>query len=85
MQFHSREEHEAALHSDKETAFTKDNLDKLWNAIEYTRGTIPTFPKKSDEKPGWVYIHGGRAHQSRVFLDNVINIINQMRSELNDD
>ncbi len=68
--------------SDKQTAFTKENLDSLWNAIEYTRGTIPTFPEKSTEKPGWVYIHGGRAHQSRVFLDRAIQIINQMQEEL---
>lgn len=61
---------------------TKEQLDKLWNAIEYTRGTIPTFPEKSNEKPGWVYVHGGRAHQSRVFLDEAINIINQLKREL---
>jgi hypothetical protein len=68
--------------SDKQTAFTKENLDTLWNAIEYTRGTIPTFPERSTEKPGWVYIHGGRAHQSRASLDKAIQIINQMQEEL---
>lgn len=67
----------------KRTAFTKENLDKLWNAIEYTRGTIPTFPEKWTDPPSCVYIDGGRAHQSRSFLDDAINIINQMRSELN--
>ena len=69
--------------SDKQTAFTKENLYTLWNALEYTAATIgPGCSIASKEMPDWVHIHGGRAHQSRAFLNKAIQIINQMQEEL---
>lgn len=53
---------------EKQTLFTKENLDRLWNAIEYTYGTIPRFPENAKEKPGWCLIHTGRAENSVNFL-----------------
>jgi len=64
------------------TEITQEQLDQLWNAIEYTRGTISSFPERSKEKPEWVLIHGGRAHSSRNFLDRAIGIVNQLKKEL---
>lgn len=69
--------------SDKETTFTKENLYSIWNALEYTAATIsPGCSIACKEMPDWVHIHKGRAHQSRVFLDRAIQIINQMQEEL---
>ena len=58
---------------------TKEQLDQLWNAIEYTRGTIGNG---CVEKPEWVLIHKGRAHQSRAFLDQAKDIVNQLKAEV---
>ena len=66
-----------------ETTITKEQLEKLWNAIEYTRATIGNGSVlESTEKPDWVFIHKGRAHQSREFLKVAIELVNQMRKEL---
>ena len=65
------------------TTITKEELDRLWNALEYTRATIsPSGNFKSKENPGWVEIHGGRAHQSEQFLIQAIDFINEKRREL---
>ena len=67
----------------KNTTITKEELDRLWNALEYTRATIsPSGNFKSKENPGWVEIHGGRAHQSEAFLNNAIDLVNQLKKEL---
>lgn len=67
----------------KETTITKEDLDRLWNALEYTRATIgPGGFFQSDERPDWVEIHRGRAHQSNTYLKQAINIINQLKGEL---
>jgi hypothetical protein len=68
----------------KEITITKENLDRLWNALEYTRATISPgnhFPSK--QNPDWVEIHKGRAHQSNAYLEQAINIVNQLKKELN--
>ena len=67
------------------THFTKENIDRIWNALEYTRGTIPAFPKVSNENEDWILIHRGRAHQSRSFLDRAIKLVNQMKTELQEE
>ncbi len=65
------------------TTITKEQLDQLWNAIEYTRGTIGTgCVIESTEKPDWVLIHKGRAHQSRAFLTQAKDLVNQLKGEL---
>lgn len=67
----------------KETTITKEQLDKLWNALEYTRATIsPSGNFKSKENPGWVEIHGGRAFQSESFLNSAIDLVNKLKKEL---
>ena len=58
----------------------KQQLDKLWNALEYTRETIsPSGNFESKEHPGWVEIHKGRAHQSESFLNDAIDLVNQLK------
>lgn len=64
------------------TTITKEQLNELWNAIEYTRGTISYLPQQSTEKPDWVLIHKGRAHQSREFLNQAKELVNQLKAEL---
>lgn len=61
---------------------TQEQLNELWTAIEYTRGTIGSLPQRSTEKPEYVYIHGGRAHQSMAYLNEAQELINQLKSEL---
>ena len=63
---------------------TKENLDRLWNALEYTRATIGNgydFPSM-EGKMDYQLIHKGRAHQSTAYLEQAINIINEMRKEV---
>ena len=64
-----------------ETTITKENLDRLWNALEYTRATI-SGGKDVMGKLDCFAIHKGRAHQSNAYLEKAINIINEMRKEL---
>ena len=67
-----------------ETTITKDNLDRLWNALEYTRATISNgydFPSM-EGKMDYQLIDKGRAHQSIAYLEQAINIINEMRKEV---
>jgi hypothetical protein len=64
------------------TTITKEQLNELWNAIEYTRGTISYLPQQSTEKPDWVLIHKGRAHQSMAFLTQAKDLVNQLKAEL---
>lgn len=67
----------------KFVTITKEQLDELWNAIEYTRGTIGTgCVIESTEKPDWVLIHKGRAHQSREFLNRAKDLVNKLKGEL---
>jgi len=68
------------------TLYTKQNLDELWNAIEYTRATMSSArTMQSTEELDWGLVHRGRAHQSMAFLDNAIKLVNQMRKELKDE
>ncbi len=65
-----------------ETTITQEQLQELWDAIEYTRGTIGNgCVFESTEKPDWVLIHKGRARQSRAFLDQAKDLVNQMKKE----
>jgi hypothetical protein len=67
----------------KSVTITKEQLNQLWNAIEYTRGTIGNgCVIESTEKPDWVLIHKGRAHQSREFLNQAKDLVNQLKKEL---
>lgn len=63
---------------------TKENLERLWNAVEYSRATIGAT-LESKEKPDWVLIHKSRAHSSERFLNEAIDLIKQMKCELNDE
>jgi hypothetical protein len=64
-----------------ETLFTKDNLDRLWTALEYTRATI-SDGRDAFGRLDCFQIHKGRAHQSNAYLDQAIKIVNQMKEEL---
>jgi hypothetical protein len=66
-----------------ETTITKEQLEQLWNAIEYTRGTIgPGCVLESTEKPEWgIVLHTARTHSSRRFLDQAIELVNQLKGE----
>ena len=67
------------------TTITKEQLDRLWNAMEYTTGTIGNGCLfKSETNSDWVEIHKGRAFQSRVLLDRAKSIVNKLRKEIND-
>ena len=67
----------------KETTITKEQLDQLWNALEYTRATIgPGGYLESKERPDWIEIHKGRAHSSYNFMTQAIDIVNQLKKEL---
>jgi hypothetical protein len=65
-----------------DTTITQTQLDRLCNAIAYTKGTIGHLPKQSEEDPDWVLIHKGRAHQSMAFLDQAFDIVKQLKKEL---
>ena len=65
-----------------ETTITKENLDRLWTALEYTRATI-SGGKDVMGKLDCFAIHKSRAHQSSAYLEQAINIINQLKKELN--
>ena len=68
----------------KETTITKEDLDCLWTAFKYTRATIgPGGFFQSDERPDWVEIHRGRAHQSSAYLNRALEIVNRLKKELN--
>ena len=67
----------------RETTITKEQLDRLWNALEYTLGTIGTGCLfESESNPEWVEIHKGRAVQSRHFLIDAKSTVNQLKKEL---
>jgi hypothetical protein len=60
---------------------TREQLERLWNAIEYTKGTIGHLPRVSSEDKDWVLIHRGRAHQAMSFLIEANEIIESLRRE----
>ena len=64
-----------------ETTITKEDLDRLWNALEYTRATIKGG-KDVMGKLDCFAIHKGRAHQSKSYLNQAIELINEMRRNL---
>ena len=67
----------------RDTTITKKQLDRLWNALEYTLGTIGTGCLfESESNPEYVEIHKGRAVQSRHFLTNAKSTVNQLKKEL---
>ena len=64
-----------------ETTITKENLDRLWTALEYTRATISGW-KDVMGKLDCFAINKSRAHQSNAYLEKAINIVNQLKKEL---
>ena len=68
-----------------ETTITKENLDRLWTALEYLEYTRATISGGKDVmgKLDCFAIHKSRAHQSSAYLEQAINIINQLKKELN--
>jgi len=69
----------------RETTITKEQLDRLWNALEYTLGTIGNGCLfDSESNPEYVEIHRGRAVQSRRFLTNAKSTVNELLKETND-
>ena len=66
------------------TTITKEQLDELWNAIEYTRATIgPGCTLESKQDPEWgILIHTARTYSSRNFLDQALDLVQQLRKEL---
>lgn len=69
--------------SETNTTITKEQLDRLWNALEYTLGTIGTgCIFGSESNPEYVEIHKGRAVQSRHCLTNAKSIVNKLLREI---
>lgn len=65
------------------TAFTKENLERIRNALVYTGATISPYDKiKSKEKSDFVLVHGGRARQSYAYLNEADKIIKQLLKEV---
>jgi hypothetical protein len=68
----------------RKTTITEKQLNDLWNALEYTLGTISNGCLfGSESNPGWVEIHRGRAVQSRQFLTEAKSTVNELRNYLN--
>lgn len=61
---------------------TEAQLNELWNAIEYTRGTLSSVRNMDSDKPDWGLCHKSRAHQSMSFLDQAKDLVNQLKREL---
>ena len=67
----------------RKTTITEEQLNRLWNALEYTLGTIGTGCLfESESNPEWVEIHKGRAVQSRHFLTNAKSTVNELLKEI---
>lgn len=68
----------------KKITITKEDLDRLWYALEYIRVTISLSGHfKSNEHPGWVEIPEDRVHRSESFLNDAIDVVDHlMRNEL---
>ena len=64
-----------------ETTITKEQLDQLWTALEYTLSTI-SGGKDVMGKLDCFAIHKGRAHQSNAYLKKAIDLVNEMKREL---
>ena len=60
----------------------EQQLDELWNAIEYTRGTISSVCQMDSDKHDWGLCHKGRAHQSMAFLDQARALVVQAKKDL---
>jgi hypothetical protein len=66
-----------------ETTITKENLDRLWNAIEYTLGTIGYANRfQVLGRKDWCEVHLARTEQSCAFLQQAKDLVNQMREEV---
>jgi hypothetical protein len=68
-----------------ETTITKEQLDKVWTALEYTRATIGSgyeFPSM-EGKMDYQLIHKGRAFQSKSYLNQALELVNQLKKEIN--
>ena len=61
-----------------------EQLDLLWNSLEYTRATISggyDFPSM-EGKMDYQLIHKGRARHSKSYLNQAIDLVNEMKKEL---
>lgn len=68
----------------QEITITKEQLDKLWTALEYTRTTINSsyaFPSM-EGKLDYKLIHSGCAFQSGAYLDGAIKLVNELKGEI---
>jgi hypothetical protein len=65
----------------KQTTITKEQLDELWNALGYTRATISGGGDVLG-KLDCFSINKGRAYQSYEYLKKSIDIVNQLKREL---
>ena len=65
----------------REITITKENLDCLWTALEYTRATI-NVGRDVMGKLDCFAIHKSRAHQSNAYLEQAIKIVNQLKGDL---
>ena len=67
----------------RKTTITEEQLDRLWNSLEYTLGTIGTRCLfESESNPEYVEIHRGRAVQSRHFLTDATSTVNKLLKEI---
>jgi hypothetical protein len=72
------------IDNEQEITITKEQLDKLWTALEYTRATVNSgyaFPSM-EGKLDYTLIHIGRANQSNAYLNDAIKLVNELKGEL---
>lgn len=68
-----------------ETTITKEQLNELLNALEYTLGSLSygnrfQVPGRKD----WCEVHLGRTEQSCAFLQQAKDLVNQLKRNLHE-
>ncbi|AEC53200.1 hypothetical protein SCRM01_254 [Synechococcus phage S-CRM01] len=64
--------------------FMTQRLERILTALEYTRATIGCNPPPAAFHADYVEIHGGRAHQSKAYLDAAIKALKELRAITNE-
>lgn len=65
----------------KEITITKEQLDKLWTALEYTKATLNNGFDLGGHKD-YYQVHKDRVYQSAAYLDGAIKLVNELKGEL---
>jgi hypothetical protein len=54
---------------------TRQELDRIWTALDYTRATIGRGNAFDTSQPDWVRVHKGRAFQASSYLETAQKIV----------